>query len=165
MASNLGNRSSNSPLPMGQCIRKLGNNPGAAPAWPPPENWIDPGDGTGGAIGLFNRPERFWLHAGGNCIARTDGGWIRYDYQLRLVVNGSYGNDLNGINFYQKANSLEDHAGNGWWGTSIEGMFYCEANTDYTVHFLSKSSTVSSYYYQHQVHYNMWGYTIGEGVY
>lgn len=163
MPTNLGARPLHAPLPTGVPFRKPGAG-STGPAWPGAENFLYPGDGSGGDTRVFNRSERFWLRAGA-CTIVAGPGWTRYDYQLRLVVNGSYGNDLNGINFFQKANVAGGLGGNGWWGISIEGLFYCEKNTDYIVYFLSKGGGASCAYYQASVHYYLWAYTIGEGVY
>lgn len=165
MTSALAARASSTPLPTGIGYRKITAQAGAAPAWPGAENWLLPGDGQDGGTRVFNRPERFWLRAGGFCICTGPAAWTRYDYELRLCVNGpsNYGNDLNGINFFQKANAAG--GGTTWWGTSIESLWFCEANTDYMVYFLSKGNGASCQYYQHQVHWGLWAYTIGEGVY
>jgi hypothetical protein len=163
----LASRPVDSPLPTGVGLKKRGADVGGV-VWPGAENWIYPGDGSGGNIGTVRRPERFWLHAGASFIIynAAASGWERFDYQLRLCVNGpsNYGNDLNGINFFQKASSSENHP-NPWWGMSIAATFFCEADTDYDVYLLSKSSSPDIYYGQWGVHYNLWSYTIGEGVY
>ena len=165
MATNLAIRPSNVPLPTGVNDRRRHASEVGAVAWPGAENWLLVAPGVGGEVGPFNRPERFWLKAGASIIAGVyAGGWTRYDYQLRLVVNGSYGNDLNGINLFQKANSGEMHT-NYWQGISIEGLWYCEANTNYIVYLLSKGYGTNTYYWQGFNHYNLWAYTIGEGVY
>lgn len=167
MTTNLADRSLDLPLPTGLSYRKFGGGSAGSVAWPPAENFLYPGTGPGGDTMFFRRPERFWLRAGGNCIAySTSGSWNRYDYELRLCVStgSNYANDLNGINFFQKAQAFG--GGTDWWGTSIEGLWFCEANTDYAVYFLSKGGNASgNYYYQAQGHYNLWAYTIGEGVY
>jgi hypothetical protein len=164
MATNLGVRPSNAPLPHGYGFWKPGGG-NAAPAWPPAQNFLYPGDGTGGDTQVFNRPERFWLHAGANVMNGSNvGGWTRYDYGLKLVVNGAYGNDLNGVGFTQKAHSNESHGGT-WLMTSIEALFYCEANTNYIVYLVSLGGGGNMLYYQYFTHYNLWAYTIGEGVY
>jgi|tagenome__1003787_1003787.scaffolds.fasta_scaffold20384714_2 hypothetical protein len=163
MPTLLGARPAAVPLPTGVGYKKL--SPGNGPvAWPPQDNWIAASDTVGGETTTFNRPERFWLKAGACIIARSTGAWTRYDYKLRLVVNGAYGNDLNGTNAFQKATSNENHT-DGWWGHSIEGLYYCEANTNYVVYLLSDGGGAGCQYYQHQVHWHLWAYTIGEGVY
>lgn len=163
MPSNLSARSSALPLPHGLSYRKWGGGSVGSVAWPPAENFLYPGTGPGGDTMVFNRPERFWLRAGGFCICNGPAAWTRYDYELRLVTGGGYNNDLNGINFFQKANATG--GGTTWWGTAIEGLWFCEANTDYMVYFLSKGGGGSCTYYQSQGHWGLWAYTIGEGVY
>lgn len=164
MTTALAARSSNVPLPTGTVLKRRGVD-SAAPAWPGPENFLYGGPSLNAETGVFRRPERFWLAAGASIIesATSTAAWLRVDYELRLVVNGAYGNDLNGINFFQKATAAYPTA-NSWQGVSIEGKFFCEANTDYNVYLLSKSNTANAAYYQAQVHWNMWGYTIGEGA-
>ena len=165
MATNLGVRPSNIPLPMGIAGRRIGASH-QAPAWPGVDNFILPGDGAGGMHGPFNRPERFWLHCGATFICSCAyPGWISYYYKWQLVVNGSYGPDLLGSdNRFQKVNSGEQHP-DGWFGTSVEGLYYCEANTDYSVYLLSGGGGASCNYYQSEGHYNIWAYTVGEGAY
>jgi hypothetical protein len=166
MPTNLGVRPNTAPLPTGTAVKKRGKTgAGVGSAYPAPDNFILPGDGSGALIGPFNRPERFWLHAGASIISYQPSGWIRYDYKLRLVTGGGYNNDLNGSQTHQKANVWGGSATDPWWGTSVEALFYCEANTDYTVYLLSASSSPNGVYYQSSGHWNMWGYTIGEGVY
>ena len=164
MATNLSARASGAPLPTGLTAKKPGaGNTGVA--WPAIDNWLLPGDGSGAELGPFNRPERFWLRAGASFIEHcAAAAWTRYDYKWRLVVNGAYGNDLLGFNAVQKANSNSANP-NPWWGISIEALWYCEANTNYIAYLLSAGNGASSSYYQYVGHYNIWAYTIGEGVY
>lgn len=169
MTTSLAARPSAQPLPMGTALARRAVSYGSV-IFPGPENflWGGPGSaGQTGETGVFNRPERFWLHAGASfiCYNAAANTWTRYDYELRLVVNGNYGNDLNGINFFQKANPVWGSAGDPWLGVSISGLFFCEANTNYTVYLLSKGSPANVYYYQSPNHYNIWAYTIGEGAY
>lgn len=165
MPSNLSTRSLDSPLPNGIAYRKFGSAGGAQVVWPGGDAFIYPGTGAGGDTIAFNRPERFWLRAGAGFIAYTPGGaWSRYDYALELVARGVYGGaDLNAIAFWQKANG--NGGGTSWWGTTIESLWFCEANTNYVVDLVSKGNGPSNNYYQQQVHWNLWAYTIGEGVY
>ena len=119
MATVLGARPSNAPLPTGVGMGKQASNVGAV-VWPPPDNflYVD----ANGSTGNFNRPERFWLKAGASIIASpvNAGYWTAYVYKLRLLVNGAYNNDLNGVQQFIKYNSVEAHT-DSWWGTSIEG--------------------------------------------
>jgi hypothetical protein len=164
IGTDLGVRLSNVPLPTGVVIRK--NNtfgPGNA-AWPGPENYLNFSASVNGELGPINRPERFWWRVGASCIMDPipATGWIRFDWQLRLLTDAYvYGNDLLGVNWFQKANRIEDHP-NPWWGGTIEAAFYCEANLDYWVRFMSKSTT-SGNYWQQDIYTNMWSYTVGEG--
>lgn len=169
MPSNLAARPSNLPLPMGTILAKKAVSYGGV-VWPNAENYLWGGPGSGGqtgGTGTFRRPERFWLFAGASVIAMngTAGTWTRHDYQLRLVVNGAYANDLNGINFFLKAGVAQGVATDPWNGMSISGLFYCEANTDYEVYLLSKNNPTGISYWQSPNHYNLWAYTLGEGVY
>ena len=165
MVKTLAARATDFPLPTGIGYKKFGSAGGAQVAWPGGDAFIYPGTGVGGDTIAFNRPERFWLKAGAFCIHyQPSGNWVRYDYGLVLVVNGVYGaGDLNGIALEQKANGAG--GGTSWWGTCIEALFYCEANTNYTVDFVSRGGGAGGFYYQQQVHWNLWAYTIGEGVY
>lgn len=163
MTTRLAARASNVPLPFGLSSKIFGGGSVGTVAWPGAENWILPGTGPGAATATFNRPERFWLRAGACFIAyNATGTWVRYDYKLRLLVSGAYGNDLNGINFFQKA--TPNGGGTQWWGNSVEALFFCEANTDYQVYLLSAGGGAANNYYQAQVHWNLWAYTIGEGA-
>ena len=163
MTTSLAARAADAPLPVGVSYKKPGGG-GQTVAWPPAENFIYPGTGVGGDTMAFNRPERFWLRAGAILSAVGPASWARYDYELRLVVNGNYGNDLNGINFFQKANACG--GGTQGWGTSIESLWFCEANTSYIVYLLSKGGDGQGVtYYQSQYSWALWAYTIGEGVY
>lgn len=149
---------------MGLGYHKIGGGSVGTVAWPPADNFIYPGTGAGGDTIIYNKPERFWLRAGGCCICNGPAAWARYDYGLELVVNGTYGGvDLNGVGFVQKANGCG--GGTTWWGTSIEALFFCEANTNYNVDLVSKGNGSGATYYQATVHWNLWAYTIGEGVY
>src|SRR3954452_6428264 len=156
----LGAMPSNAPLPVGtgMPIRSPG---GGTVARQPAGNWmyLGPGDTNGMQIGVFRRTYRFWLKAGATNIAYMPGGWERFDWHIYLLVNGAaYSGDLNGVKMVQKAMSSE---GNGhtdpWLVCSIEGQFYCEANTDYHLRLLTGGG--GGYYYQHPVHLNMWAYT------
>ena len=106
------------------------------------------------------------MKAGASIIASpvNAGYWTAYVYKLRLLVNGAYNNDLNGVQQFIKYNSVEAHP-DSWWGTSIEGLYYCEANTNYEVYLLSGYAGGDTYYYRSSGHMNIWAYTIGEGVY
>ena len=42
--------------------------------------------------------------------------------------------------------------GTRWWGTSIEGLLFCEANTNYIVDFFPRAMAQGSLYYQATVH-------------
>ena len=167
MATNLAAQPSNAPLPTGITLSKRAADYGSV-SWPGVDNylWMGPGAGNvGGNTGIFNRPERFWLKAGASLITLPTGtGWIGYVYAMRLVVNGGYNNDLNGIGIFTKYNSVETHS-DSWWGSSIESLFYCEKNTNYEVYLLSRYGGGNVYYYQSNGHMNMWAYTIGEGAY
>lgn len=159
MTTALGARLSNMPLPTGVTLRKKAPSVGSA-VWPGTDNFllVD----ADGSTGVFRRPERFWLKAGASIICTpTAATWTAYVYALRLVVNGSYANDLNGNQIFTRYNSVQ----NDWWGTSIESLFYCEANTDYMVYLLSRYGGGNTYYYRSPEHMNLWAYTIGEGVY
>ena len=170
MTTALGARPSATPLPTGTILSKRSSDAGSV-VWPSTDNylWMGPGaGGVSGSTGVFNRPERFWLKAGSSHIASpvTAAGWYAYVYALRLVVAGNYGNDLNGYGTHTKYNSCDGPGGgNNWWGASIEALFYCEANTDYQVYLLSRYAGGNVYYYQSNVHMNLWAYTIGEGAY
>jgi hypothetical protein len=167
MATALGARPMNIPIPTGAAMKvpvaEVGNV-----IYPATDNWLLPGTGGGARTGVYRRTERFWLRAGASTIAlpTAGGAWTAYVYAMRLVVNGSYGNDLNGYGIHTKYNSVDGPAGgNNYWGTSISCLFYCEANTDYEVYLLSRYGGGNVYYYQANSHYNMWAYTIGEGAY
>lgn len=168
MTTVLGARPTNAPLPFGNILAKRGADYGSV-TWPSTDNylWMGPGAGnTSGSTGVFNRPERFWLKAGAAMIALPipASGWVAYVYALRLVANGNYANDLNGNGTFTKYNSVETHP-DGWWGTSIESLWFCEANTNYEVYLLSRYGGGNTYYYQSNGHLNLWAYTIGEGAY
>jgi len=167
MPTALGARSSGAPLPTGIAANLRAADVGQV-AWPATDNWLLPGTGGGGRTGVFRRPERFWLKVGASIIATpvTANAWYAYVYALRLLIAGAYGNDLNGNGTFTRYNSCDGPAaGNNWWGSSISALFYCEANTDYEVYLLSRYAGGNVYYYQSNGHYNMWAYTIGEGVY
>jgi hypothetical protein len=167
MPTTLGARSGGAPLPTGVITNLLPANVGSA-TWPATDNWLLPGTGGGGRTGVFRRSERFWLRAGASIITQpvTAAQWVAYVYAMRLVVNGSYGNDLNGNGTFTKYNSCDGPAGgNNWWGSSIAALFFCEANTDYEIYLLSRYAGGNTYYWQGAPHYNMWAYTIGEGAY
>src|SRR6188768_2648809 len=105
MAVALGNLPSNAPLPTGTVGRKIGAATGAV-LWPQAENWILPGGGDNGRTRVFSSSRRFLLNVGASIITQSsDSSWVRRDYKLQLIVNGAYGNDLNGINFFRKANT------------------------------------------------------------
>lgn len=164
MTTALAQRATDAPLPTGISYHKIGGGSVGSVAWPPADNFLYPGTGPGGDTIAFNRPERFWLKAGASIIANGPAAWARYDYGLELVANGVYGGtDLNGIAFFQKANALG--GGTTWWGASIESLWFCEANTNYVVDLVSKGNGAGCTYYQATVHWNLWAYTIGEGVY
>lgn len=165
MTTALGARLSNVPLPAGVTLRKRAADVGSV-VWPATDNFLLLGGGQDGSTGVFRRSERFWLKAGAAliCSPTTAGGWYAYVYAMRLVVNGAYGNDLNGYGIHTKYNSVEVHT-DSWWGSSIESLFYCEANTDYQVYLLSRYGGGNTYYYQSNGHMNLWAYTIGESVY
>lgn len=165
MTTALGSRPSATPLPTGITANKRGADVGGI-TWPATDNFLIVD--TDGSTGVFRRTERFWLRVGASLIASpvTAAGWYAYVYALRLVVNGSYGNDLNGYGTHTKYNSCDGPGGgNNWWGSSISALFYCEANTDYMVYLLSRYAGGNVYYYRSNGHINMWAYTIGEGVY
>jgi hypothetical protein len=159
---NLAAQPSNAPLPVGVGIPKRAASGGTI-AYPGAGNYIVvSGDAQ---VGPFQRTYRFWLCAAAFFIYYSPGAWTRYDYILSLLVNGAYNPDLNGIQYFQKANSGEStgHA-DPWLGADIEGKFFCEANTQYYVRLLSQSNNGGSYY-QSPNHINMYAYTVGEGVY
>ena len=165
MAIALGAQPSNAPLPVGQSHPIRVANYGAI-ARPGSGNWMyqGPGSANGMQVGPFRRTYRFWLKVGSTYIAYMAGGWERFDWIHRLVVNGGYANDLNGYGFNQKAMSCEGTGhGDPWITCSLESQWYCEANTDYHVQQLTYGGT--GYYYQSSGHNNMWAYTVGEGVY
>ena len=160
----MGVRPNTAPLPTGASVKKRGRtDTGANVAYPGNDNYLLPGDGSGAAIGPFNRPERFWLHAGGYAILYGP-SWTSTYYKLRLVVNGAYNNDLNGLQISEKCTPMGG-ASDAWFGVSIEMLYYCEANTDYQVYLLAGGGGAGGVHYQWHAHWNMWGYTIGEGVY
>lgn len=162
MPTNLGAQPSNAPLATGTTRHKRAFDIGST-GWPGVDNFllVD----ADGSTGVFNRPARFWLKAGAGLIAYPlVAGWVGYVYALRLVVNGVYNNDLNGNQIFTKYNSLETHS-DSWWGSSIEALFYCEANTNYQVYLLSRYGGGNTYYYRSTGHLNLWAYTIAEGVY
>ena len=159
-------RATNVPLPTGYVVRVIAEATGAQVAWPTAENYILGGASTSAQIGPFRSTERFWLVCGASFIhANTAAGWVRMDYQLRLLVNGAYGNDLRSTNFFMKTDSIENHAD--WWKTSsVSGLFYCERNTDYHVRLMSKNTAASGIYWRGDGnHWTIWGYTVGEGKY
>ena len=165
MAIALGVQPSNAPLPMGQSWPIRVANYGGI-ARPAAGNWMWQGPGTvnGMQVGPFQRPYRFCLKVGASYIAYMQGAWERFDWWLRLVVNGGYGNDLNGIGLVQKAMSSEGTSHHDpWIGCSIEALFYCEANTAYHVQELTAGGT--GIYYQSDGHNNMWAHTVGEGMF
>ena len=156
----LGARLSNVPVPAGRPVDHHVDSGGAV-AFPPPNNWLYLD--SDGSIGPFNLPYRYWLHAGYNNIYLNSVAWTRRDVAIRLVVNGSYGADLNGRDLHQNADSSETV---GWDGNSIEAQFYCEANVAYHVYIVSYNTPASAAnYYRHPNHTNFWAYTVGEGVY
>lgn len=156
----LGDRLSNLPVPAGRPFKKPVYSEGAV-AFPPQGNFLYMSDN--GAVGPFNLPYRYWLHVGGNNIYQNTVAWTRRDVAFFLVVNGSYGPDLNGRQVHQNADSSETV---NWDGNSIEVQYYCEANTTYNVYWLAQNTPSSQcYYYRHPTHTNMWAYTVGEGVY
>ena len=159
-------RDTDVPLPTGTVLRKIPSGSAGAVAWPGAENYLLSGPGGDGQLGPINRPERFWLVCGAHIIrSAAASGWIRMDYQLRLLVNGAYGNDLRGVNLFMKTDSIENHS-NSWVGSSVSAMFYCERNTNYHVRLLSKNTTSNvSYWYGSPEYYTFFIYTIGEGKY
>jgi hypothetical protein len=158
----LGALASASPVPAGS-PRKHAVDAGGGIAFPPDGNWINLSGGIA-QLGPFNRPYRFWLRCGCNDIFASATSWTRYDTQIILLKGGvGYVADLNGQTFHQNADSEEATAG--WCGSSIEATFYCEANIDWYVRWLTKNSPGGVQYYQHPTHTNMWAYTVGEGVY
>ncbi len=87
----------------------------------------------------------------------TAGTWIRSDWALYLTPA-----DLIGRNLVQCANGIEQ--GGQWWSDSACTAWYLEANTLYTCEMRS-SIAGGSYYYMHEQHTTLFGYTIGDGVY
>lgn len=167
MPTALGARPSNAPLPVGTTLARRATSEAGTATWPATDNYLIMSGGSGNT-GVFRKTERFWLKAGASliCCPVTAAQWVAYVYALRLVVNGAYGNDLNGNGTFTRYNSVDGPAGgNNWWGTSIEALFYCEANTNYDVYLLSRYAGGNTYYYQSNGHMNLWAYTIGEGVY
>jgi hypothetical protein len=167
MATALGVQPSNAVLPVGTGYPSPAIGTVGDIKWPAPINWIYASGTNGMQIGPVRRTYRFWLCIGATIITKSTAAFERYDYMLRFIVNGSYNNDLNGIGFLQKCNASEgtSHA-DPWQSQSIEGKWYCEANTDYNVQLLTVSTTTTNiYYWQGAIHQNMWGYTVGEGVY
>lgn len=155
----LGARPSTSPVPAGRPTKHGCYSEGGV-AFPPANNWLILD--ADGSLGPFNLPYRYWLHAGYNNIYACGTAWTRMDVALRLVVNGSYGGDLNGRWLHQNADS---HEAVNWEGNSIEAVFYCEANVAYHVYIVSYNSPGGCQYYRHPQHTNFWAYTVGEGVY
>ena len=114
-------------------------------------------------MGPFYLPYRYWLHVGANNIYFCGVAWTRRDVAFRLLVNGSYGNDLNGRGLHQNADSGEASS---WDGNGLEAQFYCEANVQYYVDWVSWNTPANAtQYYRHPNHTNFWAYTVGEGVY
>jgi hypothetical protein len=161
----LGALPSTSPLPTGRVLSKA-ISAGGQVAFPSSGNWFYAGPGLADPmqLGPFNLPYRYLLFAAVNMIVYVNAAWTRYDQQIQLANASGEVADLNGISYFQKADSSEAHGGS-WVGASIEARFYCEANLPYYVRLLSLSSPANTYYYQHPVHLNMFAYTVGEGVY
>ena len=155
----LGNRSSISPVPAGRPT-KHGCYAQGGVAFPAQGNWLYLD--VDGSLGPFTLPYRYWLHAGYNNIYTCSTAWTRRDVAFRLVVDGSYGNDLNGRGLHQNADSSETV---NWEGNSIEVQYFCEANVAYHVYIVSWNSPGGVQYYRHPEHTNFWAYTVGEGVY
>jgi hypothetical protein len=159
MPTALGARPSASPLPAGRPTRHA-VGVGGTIAFPAANNWlVSSGDGR---VGPFNLPYRYWLCAIMNNIFLSAGDWVRYDVALRLVVNGSYGPDLNGQSLHQNADS---NVNNVWHGQSVEAKFFCEANTNYEVYAVTYNTPSGISYYQAPNHMSLYAYTVGEGVY
>lgn len=162
----LGALPSAAPVPVGVgTIQK--SSVGGLVARPAAGNFMFYGPGQAGNFELAApaRPYRFWWRVGASQIVYATGAWERLDWQLQLLINNyTYGNDLNNIGVYQQIIGSEGsgHA-DPWNGSGIEGLFYCEANSNYWVRFLAAGG--GGNYYQHPVHLNMWSYTIAEGVY
>ena len=165
MTTTLGNRPSNVPPPVSVPWRLRSTDVGGV-AWPPAESFIQPGGGANAETPTFNRPERFCLKVGASFIVATSGqAWIRYDYKLSLLINyAAYGADLNGIPYFRKANSWIGNP-DPWFGVSIEGLFYLEANTNYVVRLLTAYNNGACQTFQSGGYWNMWAYTLGEGAY
>jgi hypothetical protein len=158
----LGSRASGVPVPAGRPVKHACGSAGGI-AFPADGNWINMSGGIA-QLGPFNLPYRFWLVAAANNIYLDTTSWVRYDVQLIFLQGGvGYVADLNGQTFHQNADSSE--ASSGWNGQSIQTTFYCEANIDWYVRWLTKNSPGGVQYYQHPVHTNFYAYTVGEGVY
>lgn len=168
MATNLGARASNARLPLGYPSRSFANYDGQT-NWPPNNAGMTLDAFGKCATQTFNRPERFVLKVGATTICRVAAGqgFARYDMKLQLAVGSNYVNDLNGYCVFQKANWVVGTIDNNWKGTTIEGIWLCEANTPYYVNFLSGWDVAPGYvyYYRHPFYMNLWAYTFGEGAY
>ena len=162
MTTALAQRATDAPLPTGISYHKIGGGSVGTVAWPPADNFLYPGTGPGGDTIAFNRPE----DSGSNPeLAHCNGpaAWARYDYGLVLVVNGVYGGTTS------TGSPSSEGQRPGWRHNVVghvdRGPGYCEANTNYTVDLVSKGNGAGCTYYQATVHWNLWAYTIGEGVY
>lgn len=154
----LGDRPSASPVPVGRPTKHPVYSEGGV-VFPAAGNYIVLT--TEGSIGPFNLPYRYYLCAVSNNIYFGSPAWTRRDVAHRLVVNGSYGSDLNGRSFHQNADSSE---ATNWEGQSIESQWYCEANVTYYVYWVTWNSPSGCQYYRHPSHTNFFAYTVGEGV-
>ena len=164
MPMNFALRKSDVPLPTGYVVRKVAVDAGAQAAWPSAENYLLGSVSVDGQCGPFRSTERFYLVCGASFIhANTAVTWLRMDYQLRLLVNGVYGNDLRGNNLFLKTDAIT--GANLWKGSSISGMFFCEKDTDYHVRLMSKNTAATGIYWRGVDYWSLWGYMIGEGKY
>lgn len=156
----LGDRPSASPVPAGRPTRKPVTANTSRP-FPAQGNYLAVNGDA--AIGPFNLPYRYWLCVVTNSIFQDSVSWTRRDVAHRLVVNGSYGSDLNGRSLHQNADCSE---ATNWDGQSIESQWYCEANVTYYVYYVSWNTPSSQCYYSAWPgHTNFFAYTVGEGVY
>lgn len=167
MSVALGALATDAPIPTGRTTYGIRCPGGGLIARPASGNFYCFGAGSTNLceIAVAAKPYRFWWRVGATKIEYMAGAWERFDWQLQLLnTNYAYGNDLNGIGVYQQTLGSEGTGhSDPWNGCGIEGLFYCEANSNYWCRLLTAGG--GGYYYQHPVHFNMWAYTIGEGVY
>ena len=171
MPINLADYPSNIPLRTGQLKRVIGQPPGAGGvAWPGGANyfWADaPTYAVPMRTGPFRSSVRYWLCTYAYCIYAPPTNWTAAIIALRLVGadGGTPTTDLNGIGYLEQYSSFAIQGGS-WLQFPIEGKFFCEANQDYYVQFLSAGGGAGGMYYSgYKEHLQMTSYTIGEGVY